>query len=129
MVEAIAFDTHRLVKRLQEGGFTEVQAETLAEDRVDLLSSELATKVDVRRIEAEIDAFRQETKVEIEKLRQETKAEIEKLRQETKVEIEKLRQETKANLEGVKVDLLKWVIPLLLAQGTLIVAMIKLIPG
>ena len=31
MAEAIAFDTHRFVKRLTESGFTEKQAETLAE--------------------------------------------------------------------------------------------------
>lgn len=30
MTEAIAFDSHRFVKRLTESGFTERQAETLA---------------------------------------------------------------------------------------------------
>ena len=32
MSEAIAFDTHRFVKRLTENGFTEKQAETLADE-------------------------------------------------------------------------------------------------
>ena len=34
MSEAIAFDTHRLVKNLTASGFTEVQAEALAAEHV-----------------------------------------------------------------------------------------------
>ena len=33
MTEAIAFDTHRFVKNLTASGFTEQQAEVLANDR------------------------------------------------------------------------------------------------
>ena len=47
MSEAIAFDTHRFVKRLTESGFTEKQAETLADEHVALLNSNLATKADL----------------------------------------------------------------------------------
>ena len=39
MAEAIAFDTHRFVKRLTESGFTEKQAGTLAEEHVVLLNA------------------------------------------------------------------------------------------
>ena len=157
MTEPIAFDTHRFVKRLTGSGFTEQQAETLADEHVALLSANLATKADVARIEERIarieagmDALRQETKADIEALRQETKADIARveagmdaLRQETKAEIEALRQETKAGLETlrqetkaeiarvaasvetVKVDLLKWMFGALIAQGGLIVALVK----
>ena len=106
MTEAIAFDTHRFVKRLTESGFTEKQAETLAEEHVALLNTNLATKADVARIEAGMDA----------------------LRQETKADIESLRQETKAAIAAVKVDLLKWLFGALIAQGGLIVALVKLLP-
>ena len=87
MSEAIAFDTHRFVKRLTESGFTEKQAETLAEEHVALLNGNLATKAD----------------------------------------IETLRQETRAAIEAVKADLLKWLIGALIAQGSLIVALVKLL--
>ena len=106
MTEAIAFDTHRFVKRLTESGFTEKQAETLAEEHVALLNTNLATKADIARIEAGMDA----------------------LRQETKADIESLRQETRAAIEAVKVDLLKWLFGALIAQGGLIVALVKLLP-
>lgn len=76
MSEAIAFDTHRFVKHLTDNGFTEKQAETLAEEHVALLNANLATKSD---------------------------------------------------LEAVKADLLKWLIGALIAQGGLIVALVKLL--
>ena len=41
--------------------------------------------------------------------------------------IEALRQETKADAEAVKSELLKWMIGLLIAQGGLIVALVKLL--
>ena len=138
MAEAIAFNTHRFVKRLTESGFTEKQAETLAEEHVALLNANLATKADIAAVRADIDALRQETKGSIEALRQETKADIdalrqetrgsiEALRQETKGSIEALRQETKAAIAAVKTDLVKWLFGALIAQGGLIVALVKLL--
>ena len=94
MIEAIAFDTHRFVKRLTESGFTERQAETLAEEHVVLLNANLATKADIAEIKAGTEA---------------------------------LRQETKAAIEAVKTDLLKWLFGALVAQGGLIVALVKLL--
>jgi hypothetical protein len=94
MTGAIAFDTHRFVKRLTESGFTEQQAETLAEEHVALLNANLATKIDIAEVKAEIEA---------------------------------LRQETKAAIAAVKVDLLKWLFGALIAQGGLIVALVKIL--
>ena len=134
MTEAIAFDTHRFVKRLTDCGFTERQAETLAEEHVALLNANLATKADIAAVKtdiaavkADIEALRQETRAGIETLRQETRAGIEALRQETRADIETLRQETRAGIETVKADLLKWMFGAMIAQGGLIVALVKLL--
>lgn len=105
MSEAIAFDTHRFVKHLTASGFTEQQAEALASEQVNLLNSNLATKADIESVKAEIEA----------------------LRQETKASIASLRQETKADIESVKADLLKWMFGAMIAQGGLIVALVKLL--
>ena len=105
MSEAIAFDTHQFVKHLTAHGFTEEQAEVLATEQVHLLNSNLATKAD------------------IEALRQATKADIEALRQATKVDIAGVQRE----IEALKVDLLKWLFGALIAQGGLIVALVKLL--
>lgn len=125
--EAIAFDTHRFVKHLTASGFTEQQAEALASEQVNLLNSNLATKADIESVKAEIASLRQETKADIDSLRQETKASIASLRQEIKAEIASLRQETKADIESVKADLLKWMFGAMIAQGGLIVALVKLL--
>ncbi len=112
MTAAIAFDTHRFVKRLTESGFTEKQAETLAEEHVALLNANLATKADIAAVTADI------AKVG---------TGIEALRQETTASIEALRQETRASIEAVKADLLKWLFGAPIAQGGLIVTLVKLL--
>ena len=64
MSEAIAFDTHRFVKNLTASGFTEAQAEALADEQAHLLDSNLATKTDIL-------AIRSDLKVKIEQVRSE----------------------------------------------------------
>ena len=127
MTEAIAFDSHRFVKRLTGSGFTEKQAETLAEEHVALLNANLATKADIAEVKADMEALRLETNAGMEALRQETKAGMEALRQETTAGMEALRQETKATVATVKADLLKWMFGAMIAQGGLIVALVKLL--
>ncbi len=114
MPQAIAFDTHRFVKHLTESGFTEKQAETLAEEQVALLNTNLATKADIETVKADIEA-----------LRLATKADIEALRLATKADIEALRLATQSDISLLKADLLKWMFGALIAQGGLIVALVK----
>ena len=87
MSEAIAFDTHRFVKNLTANGFTEKQAEVLAEEQVPLLNSTLATKADIQAVHAGLQA----------------------------------------DIQTAKVDLLKWTLGAIIAQGGLVVALIKLL--
>ncbi len=91
MSEAIAFDTHRFVKHLTDCGFTEQQAETLADEHVALLNANLATKADIARVEARI------AKIE---------AGMDALRQEMKTDIAKVE----TRMEAIKSDLMKWLI-------------------
>ena len=69
--QAIQFDTHKFVKHLTENGFTERQAEALAEEQVNLLNSNLATKADILALKADIEKLRQETKADMANLRAE----------------------------------------------------------
>ena len=112
MTEAIAFDSHRFVKRLTGSGFTEEQAETLAEEHVALLNANLATKAD-------IETLRRETKADIAKV----EVAVETLRLETKADIARVE----ARIEAVKADLLKWMLGAMIAQGGLVVALVKLL--
>ena len=127
MSEAIAFDTHQFVKHLTANGFTEQQAEALAREQVNLLNSNLATKADIEALRLATKSDIESVKADIETLRQETKADIETLRQETKADIETLRLATRADIESVKADLLKWMFGAMIAQGGLVVELVKLL--
>ena len=116
MNEAIAFDTHRFVKNLTESGFTEQQAEALAKEQVQLLNSNLATKVDILAIKADIETVKAEFAAKIETVR----ASIETV----KANIEMVKAELAAKIEASKVDLLKWMVTAMVAQGTLIVGLV-----
>ncbi len=101
MTGAVAFDTHRFVKRLTEGGFTERQAETLAEEHVALLNANLATKADIAAVQADIAGVEAGLKTELAKV--------------------------EGRIEAVKSELLKWMFGAMIAQGGLIVALVKLL--
>ncbi len=110
---------------------------------------DLATQGHVReselRLQREIEGVRAELKTDIERVRAGLKTDIEQLRAELKTdieqlraelheselrltkEIERLRGETKADIERVKADLLKWIVPLMLAQMAAIAALVKVL--
>ena len=94
MNEAIAFDTHRFVKNLTASGFTEKQAEALANEQAHLLNANLATKSDMLAIKSDMLANKADLEVKI---------------------------------ETVKADLLKWMVMAMIAQGGLIVALVKVL--
>jgi chromosome segregation ATPase len=135
---ATAFDTLKLTRRLEAAGMSVPQATSVAEALAETMVVDPASRSDIQSLEAEFRLARQETRFEIDKLRQEMHAEIDKLRREMHAEIGKLRQEMHAEigalrlemrtelaklrgelaagLAAVKVDLLRWIVPLILAQ-------------
>ena len=130
MTEAIAFDTHRFVRRLTDSGFTEKQAETLAEEYVSLLNSNLATKADIAATRADIAATRADivkTAAELEARIEATKAELEARIEATNAELAKTEVRLEARIEAIKADLLKWMFGAMIAQGGLIIAFVKLL--
>ena len=138
MSEAIAFDTHRFVKNLTQSGFTEKQAEALANEQVNLLNSNLATKTDMLAIQAGIDTTKASLQAgidttkaslqaRIETVHAELQARIETVHAELQARIETVHAELQAGIETTKADLLKWILTAIIAQGGLVVALIKLL--
>ena len=95
---------------------------------------ELATQGHVReselRLQKEITQMQANLKLEIEQVRadvriteQRLQKEIEQLRAELKRDIERVR----GDIARVKIDLLKWLVPLMFAQVAAIAALIKLL--
>ena len=96
MSEAIAFDTHQFIKHLTNNGFTEQQAEALANEQVTLLNSNLATKTEIAAIHREIEALRLESKADIEKFRSATKADVAAIHKDTEDGREESHNQRKA---------------------------------
>ena len=112
MSEAIAFDTHQFVKNLTESGFTEKQAEALAKEQVQLLNSNLATKVDILAVKGAIEVVKAELEAKIESV---------------KADLQAVKAELEAKIEAAKFDLLKWMVLAMIAQGGVIVALVKML--
>ncbi|MGH8531567.1 MAG: hypothetical protein ACREV1_02275 [Gammaproteobacteria bacterium] len=80
---AIAFDTLKFAKRLKEGGFTDQQAETLAQAEAEFIEQNLTTKRDLKDLEIAL-------KRDIEELRGSVKRDIEELRADLKRDLKEL---------------------------------------
>ena len=111
----------------------------------DLHLPDLATQSHVReselRLQKEIEQVRADLKADIEQIRAELKANVEQIRAELhqselrlQKEIEQVRSDLKLDIERLrtelartKVDLLKWIVPLMLGQVALIAALVKLL--
>ena len=53
-MSALALDTHAYIKKLEAAGFTEQQAEVLAETQANLLTNQLATKADIETVQRDM---------------------------------------------------------------------------
>jgi hypothetical protein len=95
-------NTHAIVKKFTQHGFTEEHAELIV-DAINDQSDQLATKNDLAMLKTEI-------KGNINELKAELKADITEVKAELKADISLLKEEMKE----VKIDLLKWFIPLIL---------------
>ncbi|MFH0342188.1 MAG: hypothetical protein ACHBNF_08675 [Chromatiales bacterium] len=61
-MNAIAFDTLKFAKRLKEAGFTEQQAEALADAEAEFIEQNLATKRDIADIKRDIADIKRDIK-------------------------------------------------------------------
>ena len=75
MTGMFAFDTLAFAKKLRGAGYTDAQAETLAEAQVEvfqqMLESTLSTKDDIKEVKAEIKVLKTELQAEIGQVRSE----------------------------------------------------------
>lgn len=106
---ALAFDTHSFVKKLTAAGFSEQQAEVLAQQQAELIGETLATKQDLKELET---ASRRDLK--------EVEAALRRDLNELEIAVQR-------DLAQLRADLVKWMAGLLIAQGAVIVALVKLI--
>ncbi|MGH8568195.1 MAG: hypothetical protein ACREXU_09260 [Gammaproteobacteria bacterium] len=102
-MSAIAFDTLKFAKRLKEAGFTEQQAEALADAEADLIEQNFATKRDIADIKRDIA----DIKRDLAEVRAEVKRDIADLKREIKELVVTLRNEIKeldVKIEQIRSD-------------------------
>ena len=111
-----------------------------AATKADIEALRLATKADIAELRAatqeDIESLRLTTQADIAELRATTQADIAELRAATQADIAELREATRADIAGVrleiektKADLIRWMAGLLIAQGGIIIAMLRVFPA
>lgn len=103
---AVAFDTMKLVRRLEAAGMAHSQATGVAEALAETMVVEPATRADLERLDGRLTG------------------EIAALRTDMQVEFAKIRGEMQTGFAAVKFDLLRWILPLVLAQMAMTIGLI-----
>jgi len=105
MNTSVAFDTLAYANKLKQGGFSDHQAEVLAEVQADsirdLIDEKLATKYDIALVKRDIKELETNFKRDIKELESSTKKEIELVRKEIELvrkEIELLKRDLTVRL-------------------------------
>ena len=119
------FDTHEYIKGLQQGNIPPEQAEAHSNALKKVLNEELATKRDLNeletRLEAKIDSKISEVHIQLKDLEGRLNTKMENLEGRLNTKIDGLEIKFKENI----ISLIKWLVPLLLGQAALIIALLK----
>jgi len=135
------FDTHKYVKSLQESGFNEKQAEVLVKSLLesrDFDLSILATREQISEVKSELQKEIVATRQDVAEVKSELQNEIIKLDNklskeiaatreqvsEVKSELQKEIAATRDEIKQSKVDMLKWMLPLMSTMMAMMLAII-----
>ena len=138
MDTAIAFDTHRFVKRLVDTGMAEQTAEVLAREHIHLLNTHLVTKQDLADTRASLEAQIADIHLKIAKTEAnleaqiadihlkiaKTEAKLEARMAEIKASLEVSIANTQATIQESKADLIKWMVGLMVAMSAVTIGVI-----
>ena len=102
MTVTIAFDTHKYVKRLTGAGMPESQAEVIADEQRALIEDQLATKQDIKALEAATKQDIAATRRDIKELETTTRRDIEELRAATQRDIKESEAATRRDLKELE---------------------------
>ena len=91
--------------------------------RAELHESELRLRKEIEQVRAELHESELRLQKEIELVRADSKADIEQVRADLSLQIEQLR----GDVARMKIDLLKWLVPLMFGQVLAIAALVKLL--
>ncbi len=109
MSALLAFDTHTYVKRLVSAGMPEPQAEVIADEQRNLITNELATKSDLKELEAGLKRDMKEleaaTKRDLKELETGLKRDMKEMETRLTHDMKELEAATKRDIAEVKRDI------------------------
>ncbi|MFM8988676.1 MAG: hypothetical protein ACKOUS_03215, partial [Alphaproteobacteria bacterium] len=121
---AVAFDTMKLARRLEAAGMNQPQATSVAEALAETMVVEPATRADLQRLDARLTGEISALRGEVEKFRGEMRTEFALVRGEMQAESARIRGEMQAGLAAMKFEMLRWILPLFLAQTAMIIGVL-----
>ena len=127
MKDAIVFDSHQFVRNLTASGFTERQAEALANEQVQLLNSNLATKNDLEAFKTGLEAKLASVQTNLETKIVGTKADLVSVQTNLEAKLAGVKADLEVKIANVQANLLKWMFAALIAQTGVVVTLIKLL--
>ena len=120
MSPAVAFDTLVYAKKLKSVGFTESQAEALAESQAQLIESRLATKQDIELVRRDMKELEASLKRDMKELEGSLKRDMKELEAS-------LKRDMKASDVSLKRDMKEMEMRLTIRMGILIAASIAIV--
>ena len=128
MNDAIVFDSHQFVRNLTASGFTERQAEALANEQVQLLNGNLATKTDLASFQTNLEANLTGVKTDLTSVQVNLEAKLAGVKTaDLEAKLAGVKADLEVKIANVQANLLKWMFAALIAQASVVVTLIKLL--
>lgn len=108
-MNALAFDTLRFAKRMQEAGLPQAQAEAFSEALAEAVRDSVATRADVEASASDV------------------RAELNKAALDLRGELNKAVAEIRVEIREAQVTLIKWLVPLMIGQAAVTAALVRLL--
>ena len=131
MDSPMIFDTHQSVKELIKSGFTEGQAEGQVKLIITIIEDKLATKADLKKLEAVLrsDMEKLETSLrgDMQKIEARLRGEMQKMDASLRSDMQTMENKLLTEILHTRSEIIKWVAGLMVAQLAFIAALIKIV--
>lgn len=126
-MQAIAFDTLAFARKLRDGGFTDQQAEVLAQAQAELFEQNLATKLDIKEVERTIKEVEADLRRTIKELEVNLRRDMKELEAGLRRDMKELEAGLRRDFKDLEYRLVIKLGSLLLVGITAIATLVKLL--
>jgi hypothetical protein len=125
------FDTHESIKILTKAGFTEEQAEGQIKVITGLIEDTLASKKDLKELEialrTDMKKMEASLRTDMQKMETELRTDMQKMEAELRMDMKTMESKLLVEILHNRNETIKWIIGAMIAQGAVIISMIKIL--